>query len=41
MNQASLPAVPRRRNVAVLAVAQVLFMSVQGMATATTPAYST
>src|SRR5215831_6899879 len=30
-------AVPRRRNVAVLALSQALFMSVQGMGTATTP----
>jgi MFS family permease len=31
------PAVPARRNVAVLAVAQALFMSIQGMGIATTP----
>src|SRR5215471_18875430 len=30
-------AIPRRRNVAVLALSQALFMSVQGMGTATTP----
>jgi MFS family permease len=37
MSQAAVPAVPRRRNVAVLTLAQALFMSVQGMAIATTP----
>ena len=37
MSPAAVPAVPRRRNVAVLTLAQALFMSVQGMAIATTP----
>src|SRR5947208_2936050 len=37
MNPAAVPAAPPRRNVAVLALAQALFMSVQGMAIATTP----
>src|SRR5690242_855057 len=31
------PTIPRRRNVAVLALSQALFMSVQGMGSATTP----
>ncbi len=33
----TLPAVPQRRNVAVLAFAQALFMSIQGMGIAATP----
>ncbi len=37
MNPTAVSAVPRRRNVAVLTASQILFMSVQGMATATTP----
>ena len=37
MSPAAIPAVPRHRNVAVLTLAQALFMSVQGMAIATTP----
>ncbi len=37
MPQAAATAVPQRRNVAVLALAQALFMSVQGMSAATTP----
>src|SRR5262245_5246203 len=37
MSPAAAPVVPRRRNVAVLALSQALFMSVQGMGAATTP----
>src|SRR5262252_6397540 len=37
MSPAAALAVPRRRNVAVLALSQALFMSVQGMGSATTP----
>lgn len=37
MSPAPVPAVPRHRNMAVLALAQALFISVQGMAAATTP----
>jgi len=37
MRPAAAPADPRRRNVAVLALSQALFMSVQGMGSATTP----
>jgi len=37
MPASSLPAVPQRRNVAVLAFAQALFMSIQGMGIAATP----
>jgi len=37
MNPAAAPVVPRRRNLAVLTLSQALFMSVQGMAIATTP----
>ena len=37
MSPGAASAVPRRRNVAVLALSQALFMSVQGMGSATTP----
>ena len=37
MSRGALPAVPQRRNVAVLAFAQALFMSIQGMGIAATP----
>lgn len=37
MNPAAIPADPQRRNVTVLALAQALFMSVQGMGIAVTP----